>query len=128
MIKLQYIPYTEIVNLDTDSKIKKILKCVKDDKIILIEGCLAPIEESELIKQTMEQIDKKFKGIEICSVNPRKKNFGFGDLLKIKIANMLLGKTEGVTIVGPATIVKNIRKDPNKVELLTQELKKSIKR
>ena len=37
MITLQYIPHYEIKNLDTESKIKKILKHVKDDRIILID-------------------------------------------------------------------------------------------
>ena len=128
MLKLQYIPHSEIKDLDIDAKIRKILRSVKDDKIILIEGCLAALEESELIKQTMEQIDRKFKGIEICSVTPRKKNTNISTLLKTKIANLLLGKNEGMTIVGPATIVKNIKKDPSKVELLTKEIKKRRKK
>ena len=128
MLKLQYIPHTEIGNLETAAKIKKILKSVKEDKIILIEGSLAPLEESELIKHTMEHIDRKFKGIEICTIQPRRKNIPFGKMLKNKIGNMLLGKNEGMTIVGPATIVKDIRKDPSKVELLTQEIKKRRRR
>ena len=128
MLKLQYIPHQEIGNLETNAKIRKILKSVKDDKIILIEGSLAPIEESELIKHTMEHIDRKFKGIEICTIMPRKKKTTFTKMLKTKVGNLLLGKNEGLTIVGPATIVKDIKKDPSKVELLTKEIKKKGKR
>jgi hypothetical protein len=121
MLTLQYIPHQEIVSLTTQEKIKKILKSVKEDKIILIEGRLAPLEESELIKSTMEQIDKKFKGIEICSVDYEEKEEDTFESMKKAVAHFLLNKKSGVTIVGPASIVKEIKKDPNKIELLTQE-------
>lgn len=124
MLTLQYIPYHDIMSLDTDAKIKKILHSVKEDKIIIVEGKLAPHEESALIKQTMEHIDKKFKGIEICSVNYEPKNQLFMDRFRKNLANIILGRNPGITIVGPATIVKEIKKDPNKIELLTLERKK----
>src|SRR3989344_222140 len=124
MLTLQYIPHHDIELLSTDDKIKKILRSVKEDKIILIEGKLAPNEESELIRKTMEQIDKKFKGIEICGVDYELKNLPFFDKIKRQIANVLLKKKAGITIIGPATIVKEIKRDPNKIELLTQDRKK----
>ncbi len=124
MLTLQYIPHHDIMGLDTEAKIKKILHSVKEDKIIIVDGKLAPHEESALIKRTMEQIDKRFKGIEICSVNYEAKNQLFMDKMRKGLANMLMGKNPGITIVGPATIVKEIKKDPNKIELLTLEKRK----
>jgi len=124
MLTLQYIPYHEFANLEIDEKLKRILKSVREDKIILIEGRLAPAEESELIKRTMQQIDRKFKGIEIASVDYELKNATIGDTIKRNIAHMLLRKRPGITIVGPATIIKEIRKDPKKIELLTMDKKK----
>lgn len=121
MLTLQYIPHHEVEGLSIEDKIKKILKSVKDDKIILIDGKLSPIEESELIKATMEQIDKRFKGIEICSVDYLQRDIKFYDYMRKIIGNFLLNKKAGVTIVGPATIVKEIKKDPNKIELLTMD-------
>ena len=121
MIKLQYMPFTEIGHLDTEEKIKKILRSVKEDKIILIDGKLEPHEEAELIRRTMEIIDKQFKGIEIASIDYKKRNEDLFDKLKIVIANLILGKNSGLTIVGPATIVKEIKKDPYKIELFTIE-------
>jgi len=106
-----------------DEKIRKILKGVKEDKIILIEGRLNPIEESELIKRTMQIISKSFKGIEIASMDYQFKG-DFVDRVKKDIAHFLLRKRSGLTIVGPATIVKEIRKDPAKIELLTLEKRK----
>ena len=121
MIKLQYMPFTEIGHLDTEEKIKKILRSVKEDKIILIDGKLEPHEEAELIRRTMEIIDKQFRGIEIASIDYKKRNEDLFDKLKIVIANLILGKNSGLTIVGPATIVKEIKKDPYKIELFTIE-------
>ena len=121
MLTLQFIPHHEISGLDRSSKIQKILKSVREDKIILVEGRLAAHEESELIRKTMEVIDKKFKGIEICSVDYQPKNTLLFDKIRKGIANLILNKSSGMTIIGPATIVKEIKKDPNKIELLTME-------
>ncbi|MBS3151896.1 DUF2073 domain-containing protein [Candidatus Woesearchaeota archaeon] len=123
MLTLQYVPHHEFVSLDMDEKIRRILKSVKDGKILLIEGRLDHIEESELIKRTMQIINKTFKGIEIASIDYEFKG-DFLDKLKKDIAHFLLRKRSGLTIVGPATIVKEIRKDPSKIELLTMEKKK----
>ena len=105
-------------------KIRSILRFVKEGKILLIEGRLNPIEESELIKKTMETINKNFKGVEIASIDYTPKDLSFVDKVKKDFANFLLRRRAGLTIVGPATIVKEIRKDPSKIELLTLDKKK----
>ena len=124
MLTLQYIPYHEFAPLNMDDKLRKVLRSVKEDKIILIEGRLDSLEESELIKRTMQHIDKKFKGIEIASIDYDFKNLDAFEKIKKNLANLLLRRRSGLTIVGPATIVKEIRRDPTKIELLTMEKKK----
>mgnify|MGYP001609288910 CR=1 FL=1 len=37
---------------------------------------------------------------------------------------MILGDREGLTVIGPATVVKAIRRDPNNIKLFTFDLKK----
>ena len=123
MLTLQYIPHHEFASLTIDEKLRRILKSVREDKILIIEGRLHPIEESELIKRTMQVISKSFKGIEIASIDYQFRG-DFIDKVKKDIAHFLLRKRSGLTIVGPATIVKEIRKDPSKIELLTMERKK----
>ena len=123
MLTLQYIPHHEFASLTIDEKLRRILKSVREDKILIIEGRLQPIEESELIKRTMQVITKSFKGIEIASIDYQFRG-DFIDKVKKDIAHFLLRKRSGLTIVGPATIVKEIRKDPSKIELLTMERKK----
>ena len=124
MLTLQYIPYHEFAPLTMEDKLKRVIKSVKEDKIILIEGRLDALEESELIKRTMQHIDRRFKGIEIASIDYDFRNLDTFEKFKKSLANLLLRRRSGLTIVGPATIVKEIRRDPSKIELLTMEKKR----
>ena len=128
MLTLQFVPYHEIAQLSSEEKISKLLDLVKDDKIVLMQGRLKVTEETKLIETTMNEINSKFKGIEICSINPKKKNETFSDLLKRGFVKVLLGNREGLTIIGPATVIKQIKKDPDKIELLTTDVKEKKKR
>ncbi|MFW5991339.1 MAG: OapB/ArvB family protein [Nanoarchaeota archaeon] len=119
MLTLQYVPFHEIENLDSNKRIKKLLKSVKENKILLVEGRLKKEEETNLIRKTMEDIDDKFKGIELGVIYPNRENLPFFNKLKRKFIDMLLGDRTGLTIIGPATIVKEIKQDPNKIELFT---------
>lgn len=123
MLTLQFIPYSDIADLSPAARVKKILNIVKDEKIMVMEGRLKKTEETELIKATMEHIDDKFKGIEISVVYPDNKNLTFGKKLKSGLAEMLLGERQGLTVIGPATLVKEIKRDPNKIQLFTKEVK-----
>jgi len=121
MLTLQFIPYYELQNLTQAQRISKFLRSVRDNKIVLVEGKLDPQEEALLIEKTMEEINKNFKGVEICSVD----SMMDADLLKkirIALAKFILGNRSGFTVIGPASIVREIRKDPNKIELLTTAL------
>ena len=128
MLTLQFIPSFEIHNLDSDKKVNKLLRIVKEDKILLVEGKLSPEEEAKLIKTTMEQITGNFKGIEICTVDPKQQNLMLLEKIKKGLAKILLGDKSGLTIIGPASIIKEIKRDPNKIELLTKEYKKKRKK
>lgn len=119
MLTLQYVPFHEIENLESEKRISKLLKNVKENKILLLEGRLKKDEETELIKRTMEDIDDNFKGIELGVIHPSKQNLHFFDKLKKKFIDMLLGDRKGLTVIGPATIVKEIKQDPDKIQLLT---------
>lgn len=122
MVTLRILPYTEIEHLSSLGRIRKILNIAKENKIVLMQGRLRKEEEAELIKTTMEEIDKTFKGIELAVIYPSEnKETGIFASIKNGIINTLLGDRQGLTIVGPATIVKQIKKDPKKIELLTQE-------
>jgi hypothetical protein len=124
MLTLQIVPYSEIEGLSSLGRIRKLLNVAKENKIVLLQGRLTKDEEAELIKTTMEEINKDFKGVELAVIDPYNERRGnaFG-ALRSNIVNVLLGDRQGLTIVGPASIVKEIKKDPKKIELFTQDSK-----
>ncbi len=128
MLTLQFIPYSEIENLPSERRIAKLLNVVKENKIVVLEGRLRKEEEAGLIRQTMECIDDNFKGIELSVVYPDIRNKLAFDMMRRLFINLLMGDRMGITIIGPASIIKEIKKDPNKIELLTQPLKKKRRR
>jgi hypothetical protein len=128
MLTLQFIPYNEIEGLNSPKRINKLLKIVKGDKIVLLEGRLKSHEEAELIRKTMEEIDEKFKGIELSVINPEGKDDPLFRKIKKMFINMLLGHRRGFTVIGPASLIKEIKQDPDKIQLLTQEAASKRKR
>lgn len=124
MLTLQFIPYSEIEGLSSAERINKLLKLVKEQKIVLMQGRLKPEEESGLIQKTMETIKKEFKGIEICTIYPEENQKKIFSKLKSEMIKLLVGNRDGITIIGPASIVKDIRRDPNKIMLYTEMPKK----
>jgi len=124
MVTLKFVAHHEIQGLTSIGRIRKLLNIAKEGKIVLLEGRLAREEEAELIQATMEEINKDFKGIELAVLNPTASNLSGVARLRHDIVSMLLGDRAGLTIIGPATVVKSIRKDPNKIELLTREVRR----
>ncbi len=127
MVTLQLVPYTEIQALSSIGKIRKLLNIAKQNKIVLLQGRLRKDEETELIKTTMEEINKDFKGIELAVIDPvddQKSELSWGQRFKNDFANMLLGDRQGLTVIGPASVVKAIKKNPNKIELYTSDKQK----
>lgn len=123
MLSLQYIPFNEIENLSSDKRINKILNIVKKNRIVLMQGRLKPVEEAGLIEKTMEDVNKDFKGIELCTIYPEDDKSGkVSKQLKQMFVKMFIGDREGLTIIGPATIVKEIKRNPDKIELLTHSV------
>jgi len=118
-LTLEFMPYSQIRDLSSSERIKKILDIVLLNKIIILQGRLKPEEETRLIEDTMAMIGhvKKFKGIELAVINS-----GEGERVFRKftqgIARMLVGDTASMTIIGPASIVKDIKRDPKKIELM----------
>ncbi|HEA46655.1 MAG TPA: DUF2073 domain-containing protein [Candidatus Pacearchaeota archaeon] len=117
---IQFLPYSEIRNLDTSKRIKKILNIVLGNNILILQGRLEATEEARLIEDTMAMIGrvKNFRGVELAVISGNGKEGLFRRFRK-NIANALTGGDLGaVTIIGPATIVKEIRRNPKKIELL----------
>ena len=128
MVTLQFVPYHEIEELGSARRVKKLIDIVKDNKIVVLQGRLKKEEEGDLIAITMEEIGDKFKGIELAVINPGDKDATGLKKARDNFFGFLLGDRQGITIIGPATIVKEIKKDPNKIELFTKETQKKRRR
>jgi len=117
---IQFMPYAEIRSLDSGDRIKKILKIVLGNNILILQGKLTSEEETRLIEDTMAMIGhvKKFKGIELAVISDNG-NEKFLEKLRRRVINTLFkGDLGAITIMGPATIVKEMKRNPKKIELL----------
>lgn len=121
-LTIRFITYSEISKLSGAERIKKILDIVLENKIVILQGRLEPTEETSLIQSTMALVGrvKKFKGVELAVISPGE-NQGFFDKFRNNLANAISKGREGLTVIGPATIVKQIKKDPSKVELMLRK-------
>jgi len=117
---IQFIPYSEIRDLNSHERIRKILNIVLGNNILFIQGRLKSEEEARLIGDTMAMIGhiKDFKGIELAVIGGNGEE-SILDRMRSSIVNALTrGDLGAITIIGPATIVKEIKRNPKKIELL----------
>ena len=122
-LSIKFMPYSDIRNLSDDERIKKILKIILGNNILILQGRLKSVEETRLIGDTMAMIGhvKGFKGVELAVISNNKKEKLF-EKMKKGIVNALSGGDLGaVTIIGPATIIKEIKRNPKKIELFLNE-------
>ena len=119
-LSLQVIPFAEIEQMGISERVKRSLNLVLGNKIVIIHGRLRAEEEARLIEDTMAMVDhiKGFKGIELAVIEPNMKDRGVFDKMRYNIAKTLVGDSSALTVIGPSSIVKEIRRDPKKIELL----------
>ncbi len=117
---IQFIPFSEIKDLTSDERVKKILSIILGNNILIIQGKLKAEEETRLIGDTMAMIGhvSNFKGIELAVISGSNED-NMLNKFRMNIANALTGgNINAITIIGPATIVKEMKRNPKKIELL----------
>ena len=74
---INFLPYSEILGLDSARRIKKILDIVLENSILILQGRLKPEEETRLIGDTMAMVGhlKNFKGIELAVISGNEGDF-----------------------------------------------------
>jgi len=108
-LKIKFLPYEKF----KESGSKSLLRELKGNTLILIDAKLTAEEEAELIKDTMKRVSDNFSGIELSSIELFKPN-GLGRI-KAAFLEFLLRKKRGLTIIGPARIVRRIEKNPEEL-------------
>lgn len=110
-LKMDFISSDALKDRSGMEKIAMIVDKVKDGNLLVIEGGLTPEEEAELIETTMREIDvDNFVGIDIYTLEKDKSSF-FG---------LSKRKTVGITIIGPANVMKTVNRKSNFLSMIAQ--------
>lgn len=118
-VTLSFIPYADISRLGSVERIKRILDVILKNRIVILQGKLDSTEEASLIQSTMALVGKikKFRGVELAVVQGNNQESMFNKF-KLGVARTLIGNRDQLTVIGPASIVKEIKKDPSKIDLM----------
>jgi hypothetical protein len=114
---VQVLSYDLLKDLTQDSKLKKIMDVVKGGEVVLLEGRLTADEETVLISQALKNVSGKFSGIEIAFLDSSDSKSVFNKI-KTHVLRLLAGNRIGLTVVGPSKIIKEIKMNPDKLEIL----------
>lgn len=133
-LKMDFVSSTILDEKSRQKRISFILNKVKDGTILVTDAVLHPDEEMHLIRETMRRVDDGFPGIEIASLKKETKGFEYfvekisdqKDRLQ-KLLKTFIGKGEiktslktGLTLIGPARIIKKIKKSPDSFSVLSE--------
>ena len=105
---------SSVLDREGENKTDFILENVREDRILVLEDPLSREEEKDLIKETMKLIGPKFPGIEVSTLG------GNSDGIKSVLIRMLGGKNGGLTVIGPSKLIKQIKKNPDSIQLFTK--------
>jgi hypothetical protein len=93
----------------SEKKLQFILDEIQRGKILVLEHGLTSFEQTELIKRTMEEIEQDtFIGIEMEGYGEERSSF------IQKIFGII--KKPRMTVIGPADLLKTIKKDNNVIQ------------
>ncbi|MDP3026294.1 MAG: DUF2073 domain-containing protein [Nanoarchaeota archaeon] len=118
-LTLHFMPYSEIAKLESVERIKKLLKIILSNKVVVLQGRLSPEEETRLIEDTMIMVGniKGFKGVELAVIE-QGDDLTAMQKIRFGIAKVITGQQNALTIIGPATIVKEMKRNPQKLEVM----------
>jgi len=119
-LTLSFVSYRDIAELESSERIKKLLNIILNNRIIILQGKLQPEEEVRLIEDTMALVGniKNFKGVELAVISQNGEGLTFMGKMKRGLARALVGDQDTLTIIGPASVVKEMKKDPRKIDLM----------
>jgi hypothetical protein len=108
-ISVNLISRHKLEELSSNEKLDFILKEVQSGKVLVLEQGLTSMEQTSLIEHTMREIEQDtFIGIEMEGYSEDRPTFLQKFLGKMKKPRM--------TVIGPADLLKTIRKDNNMIQ------------
>lgn len=112
MLRIKFVPYEKLKN-----NYRAVLDELKDGMIIVVDAKLKPKEEAELIEETMRVISERFIGIELGSIDFAHVDTKSKGKLRTALAEKISGKKRGLTLIGPARLIRRIEKKPEELML-----------
>jgi len=108
-ITFNLVSRKKLDQFSSEEKLKFILKEVKKGKILVLEHGLTSFEQANLIENTMKEIEQEtFIGIEMEGYTEDRPSIIQKVFGKIKKPRM--------TVIGPADLLKTIKKDNNIIQ------------
>ncbi len=112
-IKMEFISTARLRGMgSSEERVDYLLNVIKRGSIIVLDERLDPLEERLLIEATLSMIDDDFTGIEISSIGDHASDW------KYKLIKLLGGKPPGLTVIGPAKLLKRVKGDKEHLDLL----------
>jgi hypothetical protein len=108
-ISFNLVSRQKFQDFSSEEKLRFILKEVKKGRILVLEYGLTPTEQTSLIENTMKEIEQDtFIGVEME---------GYGEDTPTFLQKLFgMGKRPRMTMIGPADLVKTVRKDDNMIQ------------
>jgi len=118
-LSIDFIPIEILNKSPIDERVEIILEKIKNKKIVVLNSRFDPKDEATLIKRTMESVNRSFTGVEICSLSSSELMGDTNLFAKIKesLINLLTGSKSGITVIGPAKIIRQIKREPDRISL-----------
>jgi hypothetical protein len=113
-VKINLISSRKLDSMTSREKLRFILDEVKRGTVLVLERGLTAVEEIDLIKATMSEINHEtFIGIEMQSYSSR-------DLAAESWFSRVLGRTRvpKMSVIGPANLLKTIHKNGNIIQAM----------
>ena len=116
---IQVLSNQVLRGLDSEKRIQKILEIVRKGDVVMFEGKLDSDEELALTSKALGNVSGKFSGIEIAYLDDASESQQrMIDRVRNQLLKWIARDRLGVTVVGPSKIIKEIKMDPNKLEIL----------
>ncbi len=118
-VTIEFLSKEKLNAEEFEEKLELVLEKVKDDAVLVLEEAWTPEEKRHLIKNSMEQIDEDFPGVEFMGLDSstsrleKAKNAIYRKIMKEEYRS-------GITIVGNSRVMDKIKEERDSVSFLAK--------
>ena len=118
-VTIEFLSREKLNDREFDDKLEFVLEKVKDDAVLVLEESWPPNKKRELIKNSMEEVDDDFPGVEFMGLDSgvsrieKARNFIYDRFLDEDYRR-------GITIVGNSRVMEKIKEERDSVSFLAK--------